>query len=97
MDKNNAWTLIASHDAREGSLPIDQYAFVSVGVFDTETTYTLRTLKNGIFLMCISGGLEVGEYTLKPRDVLEITEVNDLAIKPTSGSQVLLIEVPMGV
>lgn len=93
--KKNEWTLAVSSDGREQSLMIHQYAFISLGVFDVPTTYTLKTLKNGLFVMCIQGTMRIWDYTLNSRDVVEITDVHEIEITPNNESQILVIEVPM--
>ena len=45
--------------------------------------------------MCIRGSVRIGDYTLGVKDVVEITELNDVTITPGTESQILVVEVPM--
>lgn len=95
MDSKNTWTLVVSPEWRDNSLMIHQYAFISLGVFDSPTTYTVHTHANWVFIMCINGEVRIGDYTLKSRDALEITNMNEILITPDGESQLLVVEVPM--
>jgi redox-sensitive bicupin YhaK (pirin superfamily) len=75
---------------------INQQAYISLGVWDTATTYTTHAKEHGIFLMCISGSLRIGDYTLGARDALEITGMDKVDIVPNGESQVMVVEVLMG-
>ncbi len=95
QESKNRWTMVVSPEGREESLAINQYAFVTVGKWDNETSYKVHTETNGAFLMCIWGIAQVGEYTLQDRDAVEITDLSTVHIVPQWEASFLVIEVPM--
>ncbi len=94
---DNTWNLVVSPDARDGSLAINQNAFISLAVLNSELEYTLHSPDNWLFVMSILGNVEIGQYTLKSRDALEITDTNKLMITPDGECKIMIIEVPMKV
>lgn len=93
--KKNEWTMVVSPDGRNQSLMIHQYAYISLWVLDMPIPYLVKALGNGLFIMCIRGSVRIGDYTLGVRDVVEITEMNDITITPWTESQIMVVEVPM--
>ena len=53
--------------------------------------------KNGVFLVVVNGSIEVDGIVLHKRDALGISETNAFNIKASEDSELLAIEVPMGV
>lgn len=93
--KKNEWTIVVSSDWRNQSLTIHQHASISLWVFDEPTLYWVKTEGNGVFMMCISGSIRIWDYTLGSRDVVEITDMQEITIIPWTESRILVVEVPM--
>jgi quercetin 2,3-dioxygenase len=77
-------------------LAINQYAFITLGLWDQQTSYNLHTKSNGVFLLCIDGSATIAGYTLKKRDAIEVTDMSEITITPHMETQILVVEVPMG-
>jgi hypothetical protein len=50
---------------------------------------------NGVFLVVISGGVEIGDVTLGKKDAIGISETESFMIRATADAELLAIEVPM--
>lgn len=84
-------------EASKDDLWIHQQAYFSLGEFDTETTtnYTLKQESHGAYLMVIHGQIIVDNETLNDRDAIGIWDTPSFSMIVSSGSKLLLIEVPM--
>jgi redox-sensitive bicupin YhaK (pirin superfamily) len=93
--KNKFQTLISpKRNLVEGSLPINQQAYISM--IDLEQGFeTEYQLKNGAYFFLIDGEVLIADETLEKRDALGITEVDEIVIKATKYSKLLVIDVPM--
>lgn len=96
--KGKLQTVVSSFDdADDGSLKIHQDARLSRIDLqkDEDFTYNLKTENHGVYIMTISGHIEVdGEY-LETRDAIGISEVSDFKISAQEDTELLCIEVPM--
>ena len=82
----------------EDNLWIYQNAWVARGVFDkaAAVSYSLKSEKNGLFLMVISGKFVIEGVELCARDAIGIEDVEVLDMTSLSEhSDILLIDVPM--
>lgn len=96
--KNKLQVLVNSlEEEANGALQIHQDAQISRIDLDKdeEYKYELRSDNHGVFVMVISGEIEVGEYKLSQRDSISIDQVEDFKIKASSDTEVLFVEVPM--
>ncbi len=93
----NNQKLVASVDGREGSLVINANAFITLGVYESgeDALYTMTDEDHGVYLMCISGSLEVWWKVLNARDAVEITDMEDIDIQILEDAQWMAIEVEM--
>jgi len=89
--------LLVSPDGREGSLRINQDAFITRAriVPGIPLRYDLNKVHNGVYVFLVEGGIKIGNETLQTRDALEIESVQDILIEAKSSSTVLLVEVPL--
>ncbi len=90
--------LVSSIDEEfEGSLKIYQDAQISRIDLekDSEFRYTLKSENHGLYIMQISGEIEVENELLMKRDTIEISDTKKINLKAKTISEVLLIEVPM--
>lgn len=83
----------------EGGAPlwIHQNAWLSIGQFTKEMQidYKLKSQKNGVYLFVIEGSIQVDNQILNRRDGIGIGDVNFVEIKVTTGTQILLMEIPI--
>jgi len=96
--KNKLQTLVTSIDeTHEGSLKIHQDAVISRIDLDSNNTfsYNLKSENHGVYVMLISGEININSVVLNTRDAIGITETNNFSIKSEKKSSVLFIEVPM--
>ena len=97
-NKKNKLHEIVTPTASEHALWIHQDAWFSIGEFDNNKgeSYTLKSDKNGVFVMVIEGSFNVSGIDLNRRDGLGISDVDKLEIKSLSdNARILLMEVPM--
>lgn len=96
--KNNLQVLVSSfEDPHQGSLKIHQDARLSrIDLSEnSHLEYKLKSKEYGVYMMAISGNVEVGNDSLSSRDAIAVSESAGFSVKATSTSQLLFIEVPM--
>ena len=93
----NHLKLVVSPDGREDSHEINQDAYFSLGEFDQdqELLYKLNNNKNGVYAFLIEGTSSINGQELSKRDGVGIEDIDQLDIKVTKGSKILIMEVPM--
>lgn len=84
---------------KNDALMIHQNAFFYLGDFEGDMIekYQINSVGNGIFIMCLSGAIEVDGVLLKEKDACGFFEKNRYEIRMKEKSEVLLMEVPMEV
>ncbi|MGZ3904033.1 MAG: pirin family protein [Bacteroidia bacterium] len=100
-DRHNKLQQILSPNADDAGVWIYQNAWFHLGEFDKDfkTNYKLKDSKNnGVYAFVIKGEFTVNGNKLNERDGLGIWAIENLDITSDSkGSEILLMEVPMGV
>lgn len=96
-NKNRFHEIVTPNDGKN-SLWIHQYAWLSLGDFDSEQKleYRLKRCGNGLFAMLIEGECEIAGQILTGRDAIGVWDclsVSILVIKP--NTRILLIDIPM--
>jgi quercetin 2,3-dioxygenase len=93
----NTLQLLVAPEGYDGSLFIYQDAFISIGRFDLGfvNKYKIKKEGNGLFIMVISGTVEIDGKVLESRDAAEISNTREIDIKALGFSEMLLIEVPL--
>lgn len=96
--KNKLQTVVAPKDKLEGdALPISQQAYIYR--IDLETNkvidLTAKTTNNGFYIFVTGGTVDVNGDVLNSRDAIGISEVENVVIKATANSELIIIEVPM--
>jgi hypothetical protein len=83
--------------AGENDLWIYQDAYFNLGEFSekTETTYTLNSKTNGVYVFVINGTIIVDNEQLNSRDAIGVWDTENVSITAGKDSRVLLIETPM--
>ena len=96
--KGKFQTLVTSFDNHDTeSLKIHQDVKLSrIDLSKSETIeYSLKSEHHGVYIMVISGRIEVDNEVLETRDAIGISELSKLKIDSKSKSELLFIEVPM--
>ncbi|MDH7912530.1 pirin family protein [Winogradskyella sp. SYSU M77433] len=91
-------TLVTSFkDEDSESLKIHQDAKLSrIDLKEEESfTYDLKSENHGVYIMTISGNINVDQNTLETRDAIGISETDSFNIDAKEDSELLFIEVPM--
>lgn len=94
----DAWQLLVSPDAREGSMWIHQDAFLSVVdlLEEGEILYELHKEGNGVYFFVIAGEAVIHNQELSTRDALGLWKIDtEVTVKASRNTTVLAIEVPM--
>jgi redox-sensitive bicupin YhaK (pirin superfamily) len=91
------WNLLVSPDGAAGSLEIGQDTWFTMGTISEQQVveYQLHKPGNGVYVFVVSGSVVADEFQLHHRDALGITETDNIKIKATEESKLLVIEVPM--
>ena len=94
--RNSLQTVIAP-GAQEEALWLTQQAYCSLADIDSgvRLDYRLRESGNGVYLFVIEGEIAIGEERLGKRDGMGIHASDEVTIRATQLSELLLIEVPM--
>jgi quercetin 2,3-dioxygenase len=97
-DRVNRWqTVVSPENEKEGGLWINQDArFVLSDMKEGfATSYTLRGQNTGVYVMVISGEVEVDGKVLARRDALGISDTQTVNFLAKKDTELLLIEIPM--
>ena len=100
LDKQNKLQQILSPNPEDAGVWIHQNAWFHLGHFDKDKTveYKLKDKTNGVYAFIISGQFKINGQQLDTRDGFGIWDISSLDIQSASNhSEILLMEVPMGV
>lgn len=97
-DRLNQWQIVVSPKEEDNALWINQDArFALVNIEAGQTiSYQNGFEGNGVYLVVIEGAIEVAGNQLATRDAAGISGTNAFNIQAKENSQLLAIEVPMG-
>ena len=98
-DRKNKLQQILSPNSEDQGVWIHQDAWFHLGNLDKGTAlkYPLKDPKNnGVYAFLIKGSLELAGIQLSQRDGLGITDTHEFDLKASEDSEILLMEVPMG-
>lgn len=95
--KQNDFQQILSPNMDDEGVWIHQNAWFNLAKFDknTEKTYRLHNIKNGVYVFVIKGSAKVENVVLAERDGLGVWEVEKLHIEASPDTEILIMEVPM--
>jgi redox-sensitive bicupin YhaK (pirin superfamily) len=96
-DRKNKWQIVVSPREEDQALWINQDARFSLANLSAGKSieYANAFSGNGVFLVVISGGVEIGDVTLGKKDAIGISETESFMIRATADAELLAIEVPM--
>jgi redox-sensitive bicupin YhaK (pirin superfamily) len=97
-DRVNKLQQVLSPDPNDQGVWIHQDAWFFMGNFDKghSETYKLKKASNGVYVMVISGDVEVNGETLGKRDGIGFWDTAEIKINALSDAEILIMEVPMG-
>ncbi|MCX7743900.1 MAG: pirin family protein [Flavobacteriales bacterium] len=96
-DRLNKMQVIVSPYGESGSLIINQDAWLLLGCFSEEViySYNLRRKENGLYIFVLSGSVTIDSETLNTRDAMGLWDIENISLHIKSGSELLLLDVPM--
>ena len=96
-ERKNKFQTVVSPDKKDDALWINQQSWFTLADQDAEQTlnYKLHKPGNGVYLFVIKGAVEAAQEKLDQRDAVGVVGADEILIKATKDSQLLLIEVPM--
>jgi hypothetical protein len=96
-DRLNKFQTLVSPEKSGSTLWINQQAWLSLGKFDkaSSVNYNLHIPNNGVYVMVVSGELEVAGQLLGERDAIGVSDVSVIKLKFLKETEVLMIEIPM--
>lgn len=96
-DSLNQFEQILSPNADDAGVWIHQDAWFNLGKFtEAQTvTYNLHGTRNGVYAFVLEGEAEIEGQALERRDGFGIWDTDEVEIKASAGSRILLMEVPM--
>lgn len=96
-ERTNKWQIVVSPKEADNALWINQDARFALTNLDAgkDINYTTAFKGNGVFVVVISGSVEINGQTLLKRDAIAISEADDFSIRATENAELLAIEIPM--
>ncbi|MFM6945964.1 MAG: pirin family protein [Flavobacteriales bacterium] len=95
--KEGAFTALVGPQSSGIATWIHQDAWLSMGVFDADTTtnYAIQSSGNGAYVMVIEGVIEIDTQQLSQRDAIGVWSTDQIEIRCKQKAKILVIEVPM--
>lgn len=96
-DRHNKLQQIVSPDPKDDGAWIHQDAWFHLGKLDSgkKLSYSLKKKGNGLYAFVLSGDLKLNGQLLNTRDGFGIWNTETFELEAVSGTEVLLMEVPM--
>jgi quercetin 2,3-dioxygenase len=96
-ERKNKWQIVVSADESDGGMWINQDARFCLTTLESgkSIVYKNKFSGNGMYVFVIEGNINISGIHLNKRDALGIYETDNIEIKAESGSEVLLLEIPM--
>jgi quercetin 2,3-dioxygenase len=99
ITSTNHWHLLVSpaKDEKSPGLKIFQNAYISRSTIQQQThlEYNKHQTSNGVFVLVVSGEVDVLDNHLMQRDAAEIQEVDAIRLTALQESDVIILEVPL--
>ena len=96
-DRKNKFQQILSPSPEDDGVWIHQEAWMHMISMDPDkqSEYNLKLNSNGVYIMVVSGSVEIDGELLNDRDAIGVSQVDTVVLKAINNAEVLLIEVPM--
>lgn len=94
--RNQLQTVVAPDDQR--ALWVNQNVWFHLAEYQeaTQEAYRIRRENNGVYAFLVEGHATIGGEQLQKRDAIGLWNTSEIALEAEAGSQLLLIDVPMG-
>lgn len=98
-DRYNKFQQILSPDPNDEGVWIHQNAWFHLGNFEKDKTaeYRIKDNGNGVYAFILSGDVTINGQQLSTRDGLGIWNTEIISVISNSDSEILLMDVPMGI
>lgn len=95
--QNGAFSTLVGPENSGVATWIHQDAWLSMGEFaaDSQTSYTIQSTGNGVYIMVVEGEIQIGDQKLEKRDAIGISQTEKVEISCKQNTKMLVIEVPM--
>lgn len=95
-EKNELLLLVSPNKDDDVTL-IQQNAWTYISKLDTGKSldYELKSKENGVYIIIVSGNIEIEKQSLKSDDGIGIWETDKIEMKAIDETQIIMIEVPM--
>lgn len=95
--QNGAFSTLVGPENSGVATWIHQDAWLSMGEFaaDSQTSYSIQSSGNGVYIMVVEGEIQIGDQQLKKRDAIGISQTEKVEINCKQNAKILVIEVPM--
>lgn len=96
-ERKNKIQTVVSGFKHNGELYIHQDAALSLSNPEKgkSISYTPGKIGNGVYIMVITGAIEIDGEKLSRRDAIGISDAKNIDIKPLEDSELLIVDVPM--
>lgn len=96
-ERMNKFQMVVSPEKDNGTLWINQDAYLSLGIIPKgkSAEYAINKKGNGVYAFILSGSAEISGSVLGSRDAIGIEDTDKITVKAGEDSEILLIEVPM--
>lgn len=96
-ERRNRFQLVVSPDRQQGSIWINQDAYLSLADLEqgAELNYVPHKQGNGLYVLVLSGEIEVDAERLFTRDAIGLSNPEKVLFKAYQPSKVLLLDIPM--
>jgi len=98
LAEHNKLHQVLSPNKEDAGVWIHQNAWFHMGTFDAgkAQSYTLKDSRNGLYLFMIEGHIEIEGETLRARDSIGLSDLNEVSFTSVAeNTRLLLMEVPM--
>jgi quercetin 2,3-dioxygenase len=94
---NSITTLISPLNDTNGSIQINQHAYISLGNFVGRHTVNYKKLfskeSHGIAIFVLDGSIEISDQVIDTRDMCELTDVQEISITILDNAKFLIFDV----
>ncbi|WP_299274968.1 pirin family protein [uncultured Psychroserpens sp.] len=98
VEENKLQTLVAPTGKLDGlALPINQEAYIYRARLDESSRVDLKvkSIQNGFYIFVVEGEVSVANDKLGSRDAIGVFDTENIEIKATKNSELIIVEVPM--
>ncbi|WP_298902082.1 pirin family protein [uncultured Psychroserpens sp.] len=98
VEENKLQTLVAPIGKLDGlALPINQEAYIYRARLDESSRVDLKvkSIQNGFYIFVVEGEVSVANDKLGSRDAIGVFDAENIEIKATKNSELIIVEVPM--